>query len=416
MILRSPHITGRRHRYRVSKSEILFVSTACVSFCVQPFFSLLSLIIIVLSSKKATALHLNTIIILGSVYIALVNLTKVHESDLINYLQSFNSAGVLSYTKFMAIYTREPLYYSLVFVLGNISFIKDKHFIFINSFLPYVIFLSAVLRLCLHLELNKKTILLILVVLLFFPQLFSLSAHLLRQFSSSALCIYVIVGYLTTGRVSIVIALASFFIHFFISLFFYIMVAVKLSYIRRMPVFLVYIWSLILMGVSLYLLRMASQIVDLPVVFIPLISRIIDPTGAIDFGSLGAGSYTLIVTIFCVCIYNITFSARNEKTENFYIVHLAIITFTGLIFICSFVPAFSEVTLRFSMLLYFLCGIFLPYTYKLLGKFFKQITFLISVIVIVQFLTYTQSGPWQYASTLELLLWSPWHFWYFDTA
>ena len=411
-----PHITVRGDLYSVSKSKLFFASTAFVCFCVQPFFSLLSLIIILLSLKGVKEFHLKTFIIIGSAYIALVNLTKVPESDLNNYLQSFNSARELSYIQFMAIYTREPLYYSLVFVLGSIGFFTDKHFIFINSFLPYVIFLSAVFKLCLHIELNKRVILLILIILLFFPQLFSLSAHLLRQFIASGLCIYVIVGYLITGRISFVIAMASFFTHFFVALLFYIMVVVKLTYKVRMPVFLIFIGSLTFIGVSFYFLRTVLQMIDLPVVFHPLVSRILDPTGSIDFGYLNVQSYTLILTIFCVCIYNITFSASNKKTENFYVVHLSIIYFSGLVFVSSFVPAFSEVTHRYLLLLYFLCGIVLPYTYVLLGKSFKQITFLIPVIVIMLFFTYTKFGTWKYASIIELLIWSPAHFWYLDTA
>lgn len=386
-------------------------------FSLQPFFSLISLVLIMISMQRIKIFYLYMIIILGSTYIGLINITKYPESDLYTYLFSFNQAKDLTFVNFMVLNSREPLYYALIFLIGNIPYVTENHFLFISSFLPYMIFLSAVLRLCLYLDLNRRLTILFLILLLFFPQLFNISAHLLRQFLASAICTHVIVSYLTTARARIMLAAAAFFIHFFVSLLFFLLIITRLTHSRRLPISVTYIGSITLMCAGIYVLQVVVSALPVPLMFAPLASRILNPAGSIDFSSLGVINYTFIFIIICSSIYNITCSKKFLRTDSFYIVHKAVITFCLMIIVSSFFPSFSEVTLRFSMLLYFISGIVLPYSYNLMDKkVYQEITALLAGVVILMFFVNSQNGTWQYAKILELLVWSPLNFWFYQAT
>ena len=112
-----------------------------ICFLVQPFFTLMFSVIIVLFLNTKSSFHVYVIAILGALYLGLVNLTKIPESDLIYYLDAFNQAKILSLTEYFIVHTREPLYSALVYIMSNISFLNDRHFLIASTFIPYVIFL-----------------------------------------------------------------------------------------------------------------------------------------------------------------------------------------------------------------------------------------------------------------------------------
>ena len=62
--------------------------------------------------------------------------------------------------------------------------------------------LISVLQLSLHLKLSTDQFRFAAIVTVL-PQLFNMSAHLIRQFIASSICIYVVVQYLTTQRIKV---------------------------------------------------------------------------------------------------------------------------------------------------------------------------------------------------------------------
>ena len=126
--------------------------------------------------------HLYAVVVFVAAYLGLVNLTTAPESDLANYIQAPKDAEDLDIGAFLLFYSREPLYYFLLYYLGNIPLFDQRHYIFLSTFVPYAIFGCSIIKVSLKLRLDHSLILGLVLCLLFFPQLFNISAHLMRQF------------------------------------------------------------------------------------------------------------------------------------------------------------------------------------------------------------------------------------------
>lgn len=385
-------------------------------FSVQPFFTFIISALLGLFLNTKSSYYIYIIIVLGSLYLGLINLTKIPESDLVNYLYSFNQAKNLNFKEFLILHPREPLYTIIVYILGNIYFLSDKHFLIATTAIPYVIFLVSVVQLSLHLNLRNRSILALVLLLLFFPQIFNISAHLVRQFIASSICFYVVSKYLTTGKRKVVTAIVAFFIHFFVSLFFFLIFIMRYAHSKRYPPSLTIVSSIFLLCISYFTIY--AIVLNLPaniLLFHAITSRIINPAGQIDFNPMGLSQYVFIITILSCAIYNLKGNSSHFRTINFKIVHRAIIAFCLLILISSFIPTFSEVTLRFSMLLYFASGLVLPYTLMRVNNRINTEFILIIFIPVVigLFFLNSQFGTWQYANIYELLAYSGPEFWKF---
>ena len=169
-----------------------------------------------------------------------------------------------------------------------------------------------------------------------------MSAHLIRQFIASSICIYVVVQYLTTQRIKVFLAIMAFFIHFSVSLFFFLIIIMRIAHSERLPSTLTLINSVIIL-VSGYLIIYFVAI-NLPssLLFHAIVTRIINPAGQIDFSPLNLFHYCFTMIILGCSVYNLAANTGYPLPINCKIIHRSIIAFCILILASSFINAFSK--------------------------------------------------------------------------
>ena len=166
---------------------------ACL-FLIQPVVAIVVLAIFCLQLEKPSLLLLLVLSVMMAVYLGLVNLTRLPESDLVNYLGWLNRTRNLELSNFLVI-ERDPAYSIYIYSLGNIPWSSDNLFIFLSTVIPYGIVLTGIARFGCKLNLPNFAIVTVLVFIAFFPPLFNNSAHLLRQFMAGAFIAWFYIDY-----------------------------------------------------------------------------------------------------------------------------------------------------------------------------------------------------------------------------
>jgi hypothetical protein len=155
-------------------------------FFLQPILAIVALTVICLLSKRPSLLLPFVLVTMLSIYLGLLNLVKLPESDQVVYLQWLGLAREQGLIEFMAISPKEPGFCLYMYLLANVPWSGDGLFFFLSSVLPYGIVLTALARLGSRLNLPTHAIVGALILIAFFPVLFNNSAHLMRQFLAGA--------------------------------------------------------------------------------------------------------------------------------------------------------------------------------------------------------------------------------------
>jgi hypothetical protein len=171
-----------------------------VLFFFQPVIAIVALaVFLCVLLEKPSLLLLIVLSLMVAVYLGLVNLTRLPESDLVNYLGLLTFASKAGFSEVMATMNIEPAYLIYIYSLANIPWSSDNLFIFLSTVIPYAIVLICVIRFGCKLDLPSYAIVAVLVFVAFSPPLFNNSAHLLRQFLVGALITWFYIDY-TMGR------------------------------------------------------------------------------------------------------------------------------------------------------------------------------------------------------------------------
>jgi len=177
-------------------SVLLFLA---VLFFFQPVIAIVVLtVFLCLLSERPSLLLLFVLAVMMAVYLGFINLTRLPESDLVNYLQWMASARGTELSDFMAT-MKEPVYTIYTYSLANIPWSSDSLFIFLSTIIPYGIVLTGIARFGCKLKLPNYAIVAVLVFVAFFPPLLNNSAHLMRQFMAGAFIAWFYIDY-TMGR------------------------------------------------------------------------------------------------------------------------------------------------------------------------------------------------------------------------
>ncbi len=136
------------------------------------------------------------LIVLLVLYLSALNTTKVPKSDMVNYLEMFNSVPNNGFTNTLYYGTRgrggaKDLGYTLlVYVLYHITFGNQYMFIFIVSAITFSFYFFSVYKFGVDNNLPVYLIVSELLVIAFFTQYFSLTFHLIRQELATSLFFY----------------------------------------------------------------------------------------------------------------------------------------------------------------------------------------------------------------------------------
>ena len=169
-----------------------------LAFILNPFVSLILTILFVVYKNNN---YLNFLLIINaSLFISLLNTTKVPESDLLSYHDFYLDSEKYTLLDYLSIYNREFLFYFSSYVISSITEGSWKLFIFFTTFISYFLILKS--NFLIYKIFNPKSTKFYLAILsvAFFYILFSHSAHLLRNFIAASFVIYFLVNYYFLGK------------------------------------------------------------------------------------------------------------------------------------------------------------------------------------------------------------------------
>lgn len=275
-------------------------NVACSTFIVLLFFLvhpisgiLISLFFdIYLYSKNVSKYNgLLTVFVL-SFFLGLINMTKYIESDMENYLIQFDLAKESGFFSYLLLVGKEFAFYSYMYFLSSCIKLDFASFTLINTFISYFCLLYSVVLIYKKLSLKVVDVVVALVSISFFFELFSLSAHLMRQFLAMSVLLLGLVYFILYNRKMHLLILCAGFIHssafLFLPLLFFPPIRKPFS-----------VKSIILTFFAVFILAYAVVLLAGNLEFVYIFQRI----GANDFNS---ESHLEIVTIVFTLLFLIS--------------------------------------------------------------------------------------------------------------
>lgn len=335
--------------------------------------------------------------IIGYVFLGLclgcINALKIPENDLLNYMQFFTNAGRYDFFNYLKIEDKEYLFFSLNFLsyyLFNGNF--QIYLVFFTAFCYFLLFYSIRI-LDKHLQLGKESYFLAIVVLVLFPNIFAISAHLMRQFlASSLLMIFFVKNIFEDNKKNILFLISACLIHssaLFFIIFLIPFFNVRINY-TRLLIFLIFSLSFgLILGNFAYLLS------GIPVLGYGII-RFMDNENIYEADKLSF----LSILLQGITVFLIYFGIKKYKLNNITRLHkLLYIVLFLIIFILSNYQN-TQIAARFNFYIYFLFPISIYFLYSILNikEIKSKIFFNFSLIglFLFWFIYKLNYGTWKY--------------------
>ena len=365
-----------------------------------PFWSiiLLSAIFAVNSQYKERIFILYLFLL--SLYLGLINATKIPESDLIGYIDIFEDVEYYSFRTYIFLAGKEPVFFLYNYIIYYLIGGNTSSYIIITSVIAYMFFFCAINKF-LRLYSKNSIIIFSIIIAAFFPQLFSLSAHLIRQFLAASILLYAIVLKLFYNKKVWFFLLMAVLIHSTTLLFIPLMYLKPLK--NKLSVKNGTFILLLIVGVGLFLPTVSEIIVNSVGnnIFTYAFTRV--NRANIELEELSVLSFVVLAIIFFILIL-IQYHKSGEKIRILTpgIIHLANIFLIYAIFIIANLNN-TEISLRFFFFTYFFFPLIVPLSFLMVKNNLIFIKELISVAFIIFFIYKLKYGAWEYASLNKLL-------------
>lgn len=375
-------------------------------FVLQPFLTLFLMVFLGLTKGFTSRKFVYLIAFLGSCYLGLINTTKLPDSDLLNYLDWYRTAQNFPLVDYLIINFREPLYFVSLYGIANIPSSSPQLFIFFSTLVSYFIFLIAIIRTSIHLGLREKLIIGLILLFLFFAPLFSLSAHLMRQFLAATIVVLFLSEYIISGKRKWLILFLAVLVHYSSIIF------IPIVFLKKIRMFS-YNISLVLCLTALALMYFIAKGATPLFADIPVLGFVFDRISAEDGAELEALSLSAISFAFIsafISFLNMRYIRRPVACDELWVINIGVIVIVVIALLANMQTQLSEIAHRFFFYLYFLLGLTLP-MYMASRK--NSARFLLTVLLIaIPFFVYKlQFGEWEYAPLNTLLFAPSWLLW-----
>lgn len=365
----------------------------------QPFSVLFLFHLSILLQRNISSSTIKIYFLLLAISLGLINSTKIPESDLINYYDYFLNAGNYSLVNYLILYGKEPLYYIYNYLFYHISGGNTQTFMVFTTIIGYWFFFQAIYKYLKALNAKQDVIIFSIVIAAFFPQLFSLSAHLIRQFLAASIVFYAIVQKLFYKKTALPLLLIAAFTHSTAWLF------LPLVYLKPLQRKLGLI-NITIIIVFVGLLGSFLQIISNKIVsilgsnFITYVFIRLTQQTYVELDSLPLLSFFLLGALLIIAFY---FQYKEHKT-NFY--HPAIKHFLN-IFICFFIVLLtfinhSELLVRFFFYTYFFLPFILPLVLNQQNIYYYSTRLFIMLTMVAFFFYKLEHGIWEYAPIINI--------------
>lgn len=333
-------------------------------------------------------------------YVSLVNITKVPDSDLIWYLDSYERAFGSKFFEYLLVSgpfgnKDTDIGYALFsWIISNTTHANISIFVFLHSFISYSFLCMGLFRWGRFLSVRVSVFMTSIIIACFFPYIFTRSAHIMRQFSASCLLLYVTSiipssenNIITFFKKSWWLLLLMFSFHksslFFIILFFIPFLRKpffdnKLKYIFFITALLAY--QVVATFILPFFTGSDSALAT-------AVSRASTGT-TFELEALKTYEFLIIFLIAGIALFKL----RNIEREGLRLCLNLIVILTAFILM-------NVNQLEMSRRFFYYLLVFLPFTWMLVASGLKiqpLISFICSFLVFVSFALYTEYGFWVY--------------------
>lgn len=335
--------------------------------------------------------------------LAVINMSKINESDLINYVDNFLDSGRYGLLETLSHLKKptESMYTVYTWLIYHLLGRDQIIFKFITTLIIYVFLSIATFTFCIKVTNLKGLTIATLIITLFNPYIFSLSLHVIRQMLAVSIFVYVLVEYCLLRKKNWILIVSCPFIHT-MSLLFVILLFIP---ILRKPI------KGNLVGYGIVLLTLASiKIISsyfLSFSFLSAsqvsyaLSRAASETGYdLEPASFLAKMLALSILLCSFYLGQYKIEKCNEGSIAYGLRHLYNISMMGAFFVLLNTNI-SEVFTRFLMFLYpfipfIFCGLLMNTRFK--TGFYISISF----IVVFVFIKLVENGVWTYQNLYEV--------------
>ena len=374
---------------------------ALVFFAMTPAVALFSFSALILTTKSVTTRNLRILSLCGSTYLAFINLTKLPASDLAVYITAFKDAEHLDLGSFLLAYAREPAYYISIYMLAKITAFDSRIYVFLSTLIPYIILCNSIHRLGQALKLKPRVQLSFIIITLLFPQAFSLSAHIMRQFLASSLLIAFMVEIVITRRKYWSLGLSAAMFHYS-ALF-----PLLLNFVTTPKNFWRALIFYIAAGYAL-LVFISPILINIPIIGI-VFQRLTELQGH-ELDDLPIAANIMASILLITSTFGIYKSKKDIVLQHGFPLLFVTFMVSIIVLASSLQPALNEFAVRYFYYLYFLS---LPVLAISIARMRKAVPglYLLAFLSIPLFFYNLAFGVWTYASVPSLLTSSVWDLW-----
>jgi len=374
-----------------------------ILFAFFPLLVVVLIIIFLLFNDKAQRNTYYFLFILLSIYLGLVNCTKLPDGDMVGYLEIFSRVPNYSFydNVFMDknLGMREPGFSFFNYLLYYLILGDERWYIVIVTVIIYMFQFVALYLYWEKYGKNRSFVLMGVIILAFFPPYFNLSVHLIRQMLAVSIMMYILVLKTVKGTINWLMLVVAVFVHTTVAIFVPILFLQPLQ--KRIT--LTSLWGVL--AIILFI-----------VFFGPYLSKIFESylsfNSALSYGfnrinnsdSLDDGSmlnvlvmYLLLAPLLLLSFFVLFFEKDEEYgplvLHSFYI-------FVSLVLMTSSVPL---VQYRYFSFLYSYIPYFFPVLLKSPFVSDKRVFAAILVFFIINFFNKIESSVWRYAPILDLM-------------
>ena len=370
-----------------------FISLICI-FIVNPcfcvFFSILYLGII----NPIRKYDYFFFFIFLSLFLGLINTTKIPENDLLNYQKFFNQAELYSLDGYLKVFGKEPVFYTFTYLFYYVSAGDFKIYVLFFSFVSYFFLFQSIFLF--YKKINQlHNIIFAILLIAFFDIQFFLSAHLVRQFLAGNLMMYYLINKIFYKKNNWLLLILIVFVHssalFFVPLIFlpFLKNKIKSKALIFLSIFLIVLLAFFSI-LNSYLLRITKSIMFLNYIFTRAGGKLTDT----DSGQMNSLTLILIFFLILTTIYLIYFkkSKFSPHAANFYNIFLGL----SMLILCTISQPLLSI--RFFFYVYF----FIPFIVPLIIPRFNLLRSLIIIALLIRLGIRLETGVFKYDDVLTL--------------
>jgi len=335
--------------------------------------------------------------VLLSSSMGLINTTKELATDLQMYNLYYEKVSQYGFLEYVSGINKEPLFLAVGYIMKKYINLSWEVYVYVLTSVGYFVAQMAVFR---YYGWNRKKYLQVIFgigLIVFMPQVFAMSGHLLRQFLATGVLIYALVEYFQCKKINWFLFVIAGFIHVssLLGLFLIMMFEVMKLYNKKIGIikyFEVMLWMVFFAGVGYILFS-----------FVPVLKidyLIVKAVGISDVGFYRPDSIGLVSYLYIMAMAFSMLMVKKHLTDSYDGLIMVIFSYIVLLIAVTPVP---QLQVRLNYYSYFFMPLVLPVFLK--ETFYNYAYIYLSVFMLL-FIYFNYSivyGDWKYLSLLKLL-------------